>query len=93
MTTIYPVGAPDRVPAKVTRRQALQALRLRGITEADIEAKIAGIENVLQRDLALIEFRSSLEFERHRPLVIQIGKALELTDADMDQLFIIAATL
>ena len=81
-----------RIPKKVTRRQARQALRLAGLLHL-VQPAIDAIPDPVQRDLAQIEWDDSLEFERDRPLVMQIARALGLTDAQLDQLFITAATL
>jgi hypothetical protein len=78
------------VPSEVTRRRGLQALLISGVTEAMIETAINGALTGLNRDLALIEFRTSQTFERTRPLVIAIGGAMGL---DLDDLFILAGSL
>lgn len=81
------------VPAKVTRRQALQALFLAGKPQADIEAAITAAFASPQKELALIELRESLEFERNRPMVQALGPLLGLSSTDIDNLFITASTL
>lgn len=87
-------GRVNGVPKKVTRRQALQALfARRGITEEMIEAAIGEHMESPSRELALIEFRASLEFERARPLVVAMGPLLGLTPIDLDHLFVVAETL
>lgn len=80
------------VPASVTRRQARQALLLRGMLE-NVPAAIQNIADETQRGLAQIEWEDSQTFERHRPLVIEIGAAIGLDDAGLDALFIEAARL
>lgn len=80
------------VPAQVTRRQARQALLLAGKLDL-VEPAIAAIPDPTVRALALIEWQDSLMFERDRALVNTLGAALGLTSADIDQLFISAATL
>jgi hypothetical protein len=82
------------VPHEVTRRQALQALRIKGITEAQIETAIAGLPlATIDKDLALIELRDSQVFQRTRPIVTMLGPILSLTADDIDTLFIDAAKL
>lgn len=79
------------IPAKVTRRQALSALRIKGITAAMVEAAINALPaSQLEIDLALIEFRESLEFEYTRPLLIQMCAAMSL---DRAELFVLAGSL
>lgn len=85
-------SAPPPVPQQVTRRQARQALLLAGLLD-DVQPAIDAIPDATQRALAQIEWDDSLEFLRNRPLVIQIGTALGLDDAGLDQLFIQAASL
>lgn len=84
--------APAPVPQSVTRRQARQALLLAGLLD-DVPAAITAIPDETQRRMAQIEWEDSLEFVRTRPLVIQIGAALGLDDAALDQMFITAASL
>lgn len=46
-----------------------------------------------QGDAARIEWEFSSTVERNRPLVQALGAALDLTDAQLDDLFRLAATL
>lgn len=84
--------APPAIPQTVTRRQARQALLLRGKL-ALVQPAIDAILDATQRGMAQIEWDDSLEFMRARPLVIQIGAAIGLDSAALDDLFIFAATL
>jgi hypothetical protein len=77
------------VPQSVTRRKALQQLLIEGYTEADIEALILQLPvSDLQKNLALIEFRESLEFERNRPLTLQMAVLMGKDEAWLDRVFI-----
>lgn len=80
------------VPLEITRRQGLQALRIKkGLTLTMLQAKIGElIADPMTRDLALIELETSSTFERYRPLVVNIGTAIGL---DLDELFRYAKTL
>jgi hypothetical protein len=80
------------VPHTVTRRQALQALLLAGMLD-DVEAAISAIDDPTQRRLAEIEYQNSTEFVRDRPFLLQMASALNLSSADLDNLFITASTL
>lgn len=80
------------VPPKVTRRQARQALLLAGLLD-DVQPAIDAIPDPVQRGLAQIEWDDSQEFERHRPLLIQLAGALGLDGEALDGLFIQAAGL
>lgn len=81
-----------RVPAKVTRRQARQALAMEGLL-GSVQPAIDAISDPLQRQLAQIEWDDSQDFERDRALLIQLGHAIGLTDAGIDALFIRAGGL
>lgn len=81
-----------KVPEKVNRRQARQALFLAGKLE-EIEAALAAIPDPIMRGMAIIEWEDSLEFERSRPLVVSIGTAIGMTEEDINQLFIQAGKL
>ena len=80
------------VPQTVTRRQARQALLLADLLD-NVPAAIDQIPDLTARRMAQIEWEDSLEFVRSRPLVIQIGAALGLDAAALDQLFVTAAGL
>lgn len=80
------------VPPKVTRRQARQALLLAGLL-GNVQPAIDAIEDTTLRQLAQIEWDDSQEFERHRPLLIQLAGALGLDGEALDGLFIQAAGL
>lgn len=92
-----PVDPTPVVPDKVTRRQARQALLLEGLLD-DVPVAIAALddgtpEGSQKMRMAQIEWEDSLEFERARPLVIEIAAAINLDAAALDQLFITAAGL
>lgn len=80
------------VPPKVTRRQARQALLLAGLLD-DVQPAIDAIPDPVQRGLAQIEWDDSQEFDRHRPLLIQLAGALGLDGEALDNLFIQAGAL
>lgn len=80
------------VPQSVTRRQAKQALALRGKL-ALVQPALDAISDTTQRALMQIEWDDSQEFQRNRQSVILIGTAIGLSSADMDELFTFAATL
>lgn len=84
--------APPRVPARVTRRQARQALALAGLI-SQVQPAIDAIPDPQQRQLAQIEWDDSQDFERERPLLIDLGHAIGLDDAGIDELFIQAGAL
>lgn len=85
------VHAP-RVPAKVTRRQARQALALAGLLDK-VQPAINAIADPVQQQMAQIEWDDSQEFERDRPLLIQLGHDIGLDNAALDAMFIQAGEL
>lgn len=80
------------VPPKVTRRQARQALMIKGVLDK-VQPAIDAIPDATTRGLAQIEWDDSQDFERNRPLLIQLGTGIGLDANGMDELFIFAATL
>lgn len=75
------------VPAAVTGRQARLALLAAGLLDA-VETAIAAAPEAAQ-----IEWRHGTTIERASPLLAEIGGALGLTDAQIDDLFQAAAAL
>ena len=77
-----------RVPKVVTIRQARLALLQSGLLD-DIDAAIAA-----STDRALkIEWEFATEFRRDWPALISMQPVLGLTDPQVDDLFVLAATL
>jgi tape measure domain-containing protein len=87
------LSEPKPVPQTVTSRQAVQALILFGVTEEAVDAAIARIPDPLQRALVSAEWRRSQTFERSRPALIALAKALGMGSDQLDQLFITAGGL
>lgn len=85
-------AAKPVVPQSVTRRQARQALLLGGKLDK-VQPAIDSIPDPVQRGMAQIEWDDSQSFQRDRPLLIQIGTALGLNAAGLDDLFIKASKL
>lgn len=80
------------VPQSVTRRQAKQALRLSGKLGL-VQFAIDAIADPLQRGLMQDEWDESLTFERNRQSLVAMATAIGLDSAQIDELFITAATL
>ena len=80
------------VPRSVTRRQARQALLLRGKL-ALVQPAIDAIPDATQRGLMQIEWDDSLSFDRDRPSLIAIGAAIGYDALGLDDVFTFAATL
>lgn len=86
------MAARNPVPASVTMRQARLAL-LEGGKLDDVAAAIAAIPDATARRKAQIEWEFSNEVQRHHGVVASLGPALGLSDAAIDNLFRLAATL
>jgi hypothetical protein len=78
---------PPRVPVAVAMRQARLALEAIGKLD-DVDAAIAQAGRTAQ-----IEWEYAHEVRRDAALVIGIGAALGLTEAEIDALFIAASEL
>lgn len=83
--------AETYIPGQVTRRKAMAALILTGKKQAveDFLASIPGIQGELARN----DFNESMFFERDWPLIAAAKQALGWSDAEVDELFKLAATL
>ncbi|WP_137972010.1 hypothetical protein [Pseudomonas sp. F(2018)] len=84
-------AVPPTIPNAVSRRQARLALLHAGKLAA-VESAIAAIADPVQQMAAQIEYENAT-WERANPWVDQLGQAVGLSTADIDQLFITAATL
>lgn len=84
--------APATVPQSVTRRQARQALLLAGKL-ASVQPAIDAIADATERGLMQIWWDDSRDFERTNAALISMATTLALSSAQIDQLFITAATL
>lgn len=86
------ITAPSPVvPPSVTMRQARLALLGAGLL-ASVNAVIEAMGEPT-RSAAQIEWEYSNELQRGNALVAALGPALGLTESEIDQLFITAATL
>jgi hypothetical protein len=90
--TIAPYTPPTAPIAPITRRQLRLWLVRNGVTTLQVETVIAAIQPDQAREEAWIEWQDASSYERTNPLVVQVGQALGLTDAQMDDAFREAAT-
>jgi hypothetical protein len=81
---------PVPVPPSVTMRQARLALLAAGLLSG-VEAALDALPSPA-REAARIEWEYSNEVMRHNGFVSQIGPLLNLTDAQLDALFLEAST-
>ena len=82
---------PARVPESVTPRQARLELAKRGLL--DNVASIISVIPEPDKSLIEIEWEYAVSIERASPWVIQLGTALGLDEAGLDDLFKEAAAL
>ncbi|MPW44732.1 hypothetical protein [Acinetobacter guerrae] len=76
----------------LTRRQFMLVLALHNLDE-QVETAISNIEDVKQKKLISIEYRESTQFERTSDSVAQISQLLNLTDDQVDILWVEAMNL
>lgn len=80
-----------RIPQTVSMRQARLALLAAGKLEA-VHTAIAAMSGTAGQ-AAQIEWEFSSEVKRNQQLVLTLGAALDLTDVQLDALFVAAASL
>lgn len=85
--TVPPPIDPNIVPQVVTRRQALLALLAADKLDA-VELQMSAAPRAVQ-----IAWEAAGTFERASPLIEAMGPAVGLSPADIDALFIAAASL
>lgn len=82
---------PPVAPTSVTMRQARRALLDAGLLN-DVEVAINWLPSP-QKEAARIDWEYSQEVQRHNGFVSLLAPSLGLTEAQLDQMFIQAATL
>lgn len=80
------------IPQVVTPRQAKIALLQAGLLD-DVEAGIEAIADPATKRLAQIEWEYAHEVRRDWPLLNQIAAGMGITDAQLDELFRVAARI
>lgn len=79
-------------PQVVSARQAKRALLAAGLL-GDVEAAIEAISDATEREAARIDWEYATEFRRDNEMLNSIGAALELTEGQIDDLFIAAGAV
>jgi len=79
------------VPATVSRRQGRLALLDAGLLD-QVEAYIAGIEDLMTKRRAQLEYEASI-WDRSNPFLCQLWSDLGKTESELDALFVVAAGL
>lgn len=99
MGDALPLEPPPEPPAPapmptITRRQLRLALLRLNVTVEQVEAKIVAMPGTpIEREAAMIEWRDSGTYDRNHPLVVALGAALGLTEAQIDAAWREAATI
>lgn len=81
------IASPVIVPQVVSRAQFILALLQIGLLD-EVEAAIDAADRATQ-----INYKERLEFERGFPLIATMAQVMGKTDAEIDALFVLAATL
>ena len=83
----------QKLPTLSARQLRLALLGL-GLTGAQVEAQIAALPGPdAAREAALIEWEYATTYQRDHPLVVMLGAALSLTEAQIDDAWKEAATI
>jgi hypothetical protein len=95
---VISVTPPRIVPEQVSMRQARQALLMATNSDgvsllSQVQVLIDAIADPMDREWMQIEWDRSQVVTRNRPSVVQIGTGLGLTAAQLDDMFVYAATL
>jgi hypothetical protein len=82
-----------KLPDTCTPRQLRIALIQSGISLVTIENQIDSISDSVQREIARAEWEYALEIKKEHPLVDMIAVNLNLTEKQVDDIFVLAVTL
>jgi hypothetical protein len=87
------VVPPEPPPATVSARQIRLWLLGRGVSMAAVDAAIDAIPDAAQRDSVRVEWEYAPYVERSHPMLVPLAAALGLTEEQVDQAFVEAATI
>ena len=92
--SVIPPGSHSQASSAslASGRHARQALLLAGMLDA-VDGAIKAIPDTMQRGMVQIEWDDSQVFERNRPTLLALAKAIGLDSAALDKLFLQAAKL
>ena len=88
-----PPTMPVPVPSEVSNAQAREALIRSGISIASVNAALAAIPDPVEREVAVTQWEYRATIRRDAELVTSMAGAMNLTPAQVDDLFRLAATL
>jgi hypothetical protein len=78
-------------PTVISMRQCRLALLSAGYL-AQVESALSALPSP-QKEAALIEWEYATEVQREHPMILAIGQAIGLTDAQLDDLFVAGSLL
>lgn len=81
------------VPEVVTMAQARKSIIKSGISIATVNSAVAAIEDPQEMELAQTDWEYSTTVRRDSDLIASLAPALNLTEDQIDQMFILADTL
>ena len=82
-----------KLPETCSPRQLRIALIQNGISPSVVDAQIDGISDPVQKEIASAEWEYALEIKKEHPLVDMIASNLNLTEKQVDDIFVLAVTL
>ena len=83
-----PPAQPAPIPTQVTMRQARLALLQSGLLQTVTNAIANGTDEAMK-----IEWEYATEVDRDWPSLVTLASSLGMTDSDLDNLFVLAASL
>lgn len=78
---------PSEVPPTITNSQARDALTLRGLSPHQVFSMITGIQDPLEKQLALNKWEYGNQLERNHPVLNALAPLMNLSQSDIDQIF------
>jgi hypothetical protein len=85
--------APAPIPESVLSHQLFTSLSRNGISEATIQAVVAGMPEGQAKIESDIAFRRAPQIRRDHPIALGIAQALQLTSETVDEIFREAAEI
>ena len=83
---------PTIMPQTVSRAQGKASLLMFGLLD-DVEAYIEAMPEGVDKKLALLAYNETNEWHRESPFLQQMASEIGLTQEQLDNLFIVAATI
>lgn len=87
------VVPPTVVPESLSARQIRLWLLGKGVSMAAVDAAINALPDAADREAVQVEWEYAPYVERSHPMLVPLAVALGLTEAQVDQAFVEAATI